>query len=468
MARFGYNSGIDQYGLSGNTRGRGDSSRYKTFGAPGSRAGTSLKPPGGKGDITVLPPPKGGGDGKSGFDWRKWGVASLGYADHKAHKEFAEHEKKYGRGSWDIWKTDPGKKSFWVGRDKNKYVFDDPGMSGTPWYGGWHDIRWGEGTRAPTLDDLGYKDTWTNNPNAHARFKIGDKKAGWEIRLKDKHGNFRTNPDGSEMWIPADSGLSDGWGVWWRGDNPGGMGGNTGGTMGGTMGGMGDGMASMGSGLSGPPASRGMFPGSRESDKGPFTDPSTVPGTKSNMQAQQRANPPGGPRTKGLSTLGDLSPTPSSSLSGPPAGNMAGNQQQKTDAQAPIDRLREIMGGTNQMGTEAGSAPQPSVLDLVNKRQAEKNTLAPPPQEQAAPQQQVPQQQVSGFYAGDPSKGIPGEWDHMKGKWPSQTLSGALRDRKEQAGKYTPPGKDPAPPGKVWRISGWTGQWVLVDEGVMT
>lgn len=436
MARFGYNSGIDQYGLSGNTRGRGSSDRHKAFGAPGSRAGTSLKPPGKKDAPVVLPPPGGGGGGgNNAFNWKDWGIGSLGMmGPNFDYKKFEEQRKRGEHGKFDWWKEDPGAQN-WTDKTFGKH--DE---------GGWlfDNIRWAEGTERPTFEQMGY----TGDPDA------------WIIR-------------DNSMRLKGSIGWSDLPGMWWRGANSGsntggGIGGTTGGTMGGTMGGTGDGMASMGSGLSGPPGSKGMFPGSRESDKGPFTDPSTVPGTKSNMQAQQRANPPGGPRTKGLSSLGDLSPTPSSSLSGPPAGNMAGNQQQKTDAQAPIDRLREIMGGTNQVGTEAGSAPQPSILDLVNKRQAEKNTLAPPPQEQEAPQQQVPQQQVSGFYAGDPSKGIPGEWDHMKGKWPSQTLSGALRDRKEQARNYTPPGKDPAPPGKVWRISGWTGEWVLVDEGVMT
>lgn len=322
----------------------------------------------------VLPPPGGGGgDGKSGFDWRKWGVASLGYSDHKAHKEFAEHEKKHGRGSWDIWKTDPGKKSFWVGRDQNKYVFEDPGMSGTPWLGGWHNIHWGEGTRAPTLDDLGYKDTWTNNPNAHARFKIGDKKAGWELRLKDKHGNFRTNPDGSGVWIPADMGLSDGWGVWWRGDNSGGMGGNTGGTTGGQMGGgmpedmagsMGD-MGAMGS-KSYSPAGQSSRAGqqSRSSDSSPVVGVHDLdrkgignpvgPGTSTQdiskaMDAQKRSR-----ETEQI--VDAMAPTSSGSLSGALGAKRPTEAIDEHGNTTPLERLQMIMSAGPQATSEGGSA----------------------------------------------------------------------------------------------------------------
>ena len=131
----------------------------------------------------VLPPPITGpvaGGGQPGFDWRRWGAGRGGYQDIAFKKKFDAHEAKYGRGSWDRWKSDPSKSKYWKGMPS--------------WIT--NSIAWGEGTAAPTWQDMGYKD----KASFDKRWKLG----------KDGRSLVHAN----DMARPF---LDVGYGTWWRG-----------------------------------------------------------------------------------------------------------------------------------------------------------------------------------------------------------------------------------------------------------
>ena len=131
----------------------------------------------------VLPPPITGpvaGGGQPGFDWRRRGAGRGGYQDIAFKKKFDAHEAKYGRGSWDRWKSDPSKSKYWKGMPS--------------WIT--NSIAWGEGTAAPTWQDMGYKD----KASFDKRWKLG----------KDGRSLVHAN----DMARPF---LDVGYGTWWRG-----------------------------------------------------------------------------------------------------------------------------------------------------------------------------------------------------------------------------------------------------------
>lgn len=135
---------------------------------------------GGMGGMGGAPNPVAGG-GQPGFDWRRWGAGRGGYQDHRFKKKFDAHEKKYGRGSWDNWKSDPSKSKYWKGQPN--------------WIT--NSIAWGEGTEAPTWQDMGYKD----QESFDKRWKLG----------KDGRSLHGHGPQwGQEL-------LDVGYGTWWRG-----------------------------------------------------------------------------------------------------------------------------------------------------------------------------------------------------------------------------------------------------------
>ncbi len=138
---------------------------------------------GGMGGMGGAPRPPVAGGGQPGFDWRRWGAGRGGYTDHAFKKKFDAHEKKYGRGSWDRWKSDPSKGKYWKGMPS--------------WMT--NSIAWGEGTAAPTWQDMGYKDEDTFNKT----WKMG----------RDGRSLVRAN---NQQILDA------GYGTWWRGRADGG------------------------------------------------------------------------------------------------------------------------------------------------------------------------------------------------------------------------------------------------------
>ena len=180
-------AGIDPHGGMGDGAGPGGGFP----GGGGGWGGNPNPPPAVPGNNPVIPGPNPGvlpppitgpvaGGGQPGFDWRRWGAGRGGYQDHAFKKKFDAHEAKYGRGSWDLWKSDPSKSKYWKGQPN--------------WIT--NSIAWGEGTAAPTWQDMGYKD-----------------KASFDKRWKLGKGG-RSLVAANDM---APQLLDVGYGTWWRG-----------------------------------------------------------------------------------------------------------------------------------------------------------------------------------------------------------------------------------------------------------
>lgn len=181
----GWNRPRPPYGGGGGSGFPGGGGGMPGFpGGGGGSGGNPNPPPAVPGpNPGVLPPaitnPVAGG-GQPGFDWRRWGAGHGGMTLPGHREKVAAHEKKFGRGSYDLWQKDPSKGKYWKGRPS--------------WMT--NSIQWGEGTAAPTWQDMGYKDQATFDN----KWKIGK--------------------DGRSLVFASDRTpqiLDVGYGTWWRG-----------------------------------------------------------------------------------------------------------------------------------------------------------------------------------------------------------------------------------------------------------